>query len=131
LRNETALAKELATIKNRDDRLFSLLGNDCQLDPPFVDEKKSVRGIALYKYRLPIVINHDRLTVTDHREEGLRIKGCTCLPGWQRSHRKSSNKAPSSALSRPDAKGYYRAISDISRNGIIKLLAQLLTNMWS
>jgi hypothetical protein len=80
---EAALAEELARFQNSDDRFLTLVGQDSELDPAFLNVKNRIRHVSLLEDILVFLKFQDCLARPYLGEEGFGIE---LFFGWF-SHR--------------------------------------------
>ena len=93
---QAALAEELASLHNTDDRLLALLGEHGELDPALLDKEYRFRLFALAEDRLVFPVLGDRLAATDMGEKALRIE---LVLGHLVQHRSTLQYPPTLAVS--------------------------------
>ena len=81
LAGKTCLAEEFVRIKNGDDGLFALLGNDSDLDLALLNVEDRICGVALSEYGLILAVFGNAAALADFGEKGLWIE---CRPPLDR-----------------------------------------------
>src|SRR6185437_17140978 len=71
---QTAFAEEMSRLKDRDDGLLALLGQDSEFDLAFLNVKHRFRDVALFKNFLVFAKFENRFPVTDLGEKDFRVK---------------------------------------------------------